>query len=421
MGSSAPLTHRLVFLVSMLALVLGTCSSARAQGTLRVLHNFGGSGDGYAPSGALALDGHGNLYGTTYHGPGGGCIGDLGCGVVFKLQPNSDGTWTESVIHYFSGVDGSNPTAGPVFGRRGDLYGTTYAGGPADYGTVFRMTLVPGGNWILSSLYSFPAVSSGIYPVSGVSFDPAGRLYGTTSIGGPYTWGIVFDLGPVTAFNWYEILTHGFGAPGDGELLYGNLIFDASGNAYGTTNMGGANNAGTVFKLTPNRLTFGWTEAVLYSFRGTCNEGPDAAEPAAGLTFDSAGNLYGTTECGGAYGLGTVFKLTHNSDGTWTESVIYSFDGGSDGANPLSSVIFDNAGSLYGTTSDGGQFTDGTIFKLTPSHGSWTETTLHTFSYSDGAFPGTVIFDSAGNLYGTTSSGGTYGQAGGVAFEFIPQ
>ncbi len=409
------------FLSLVFALTLGICSRAQAQGTLKVLHNFGGPGDGYAPDGALIFDNEGNLYGNATNGPGSGCGGPDGCGAVFKLHPNSNGTWAEDVIHYFFGADGANPVGGLVFDRRGTLYGNTYQGGAADFGTVFRMTQMSGGNWSLSTLYSFALGSSGVFPVGGVSFDRAGRLYGTASEGGPYTDGVVFDLGPLTVFNWYEIVAHAFGAPGDGALPYSSLIFDANGNAYGTTDQGGVSNAGTVFKLAPNRLTFGSTETVLYSFTGRiCGQSPDGAGPVAGVTFDSAGNLYGTTECGGAYGRGTVFKLTRNSGGTWTESVIYAFQGGNDGANPIASVIFDGAGNLYGTTAYGGRLTDGTIFKLTPSHDSWTETTLYTFSYSDGASPGSVIFDGAGNLYGTTSSGGLYGPAGGVAFEFTP-
>jgi uncharacterized repeat protein (TIGR03803 family) len=283
------------------------------------------------------------------------------------------------------------------------------------------MTQMSEGNWMLSTLYSFTSLSSGVYPVGGVSFDPAGRVCGTTSLGGLYTNGIIYNLGPVSVFAWYEIVAHSFGAPGDGALPYSSLIFDADGNAYGTTDQGGANNAGTVFKLTPNRLGFGWTEAVLYSFQGKiCGQSADGAGPVAGVTFDATGNLYGTTECGGTGARGTVFKLTHNSDDTWTENAIYAFQGGSDGANPIAPVIFDSAGNLYGTTAYGGQLTDGTIFKLTPSNGSWTETTLYTFSYGDGSSPGPVIFDNAGNLYGTTSSGGPYGPDGGVAYEFTP-
>ena len=422
MRRTSSILSRAIFLSLLTSVFTG---AAWGQGALKILHNFGGSGDGFHPHGALIFDSNGNLYGTATSGPGSGCDGNQGCGVAFDLSPNSDGTWTEDVLHSFSGADGANPLAGLAFDRRGNLYGTTYDGGIGDFGTVFKLAPSAGGSWILSTLYQFPSSGAfGALPMSGVSFDHAGRLYGTASEGGRYNDGIVYNLLSVSVFSWNEILAHSFGAPGDGALpYYGSLIFDASGNAYGTTNNGGANGVGTVYKLTPNRAGFGWTETVLYSFVGTdgCgSSGPDGVAPAAGLTFDSAGNLYGTTQCGGTGGLGTVFKLTHNSDDTWTESVIYSFQGGSDGANPLAPVIFDAAGSLYGTTCCGGAHTDGTIFKLSPSNGPWTETTLYTFSYTDGSLPGPVIFDNAGNLYGTTVSGGTHGPNGGVAYEFIP-
>ena len=375
-----------------------------AQGTLKVLHNFGGPGDGYHPFDGLVFDGIGNLYGTASEGPGGGCAGN-GCGIVFKLKSNSDGSWSEDIVHYFNGNDGSYPVAGLVFDRHGNLYGTTscYYGSCDTGDTVFKLTPTSQSKWILSTLHTFNLGTDGAYPIGGVSFDHAGRLYGTTQLGGPYGNGVVYILGPVSVFAWYEIVAHGFGAPGDGTLPYSSLTFDADGNAYGTTDRGGANDAGTVFKLAPNRLGFGWTEAVLYSFQGKiCGQSADGAGPVAGVTFDAAGNLYGTTECGGTGARGTVFKLTHNSDDTWTENVIYAFQGGNDGAQPIAPVIFDGAGNLYGTTCCGGQLTDGTIFKLTPSNGSWTETTLYTFSYGDGSSPGPVIFDNAGNLYGTT-------------------
>ena len=423
MRESSTVIGAAVFFRSVLALLLGISCGAQAQrGTLRILHDFGGSGDGFHPYGSLVFDTNGSLYGTAPDGPGTGCEGDQGCGVVFKVKPNPDGTWAEGVIHYFSGADGANPTGGLVFDRHGNLFGTTYAGGIGDFGTVFKLTPTFNSGWVLSTLYAFPASgANGAFPIAGVSFDQVGHLYGTAYEGGPDNYGVVYELGPLTVFAWYEILLHGFGAAGDGRLPYSGLIFDASGNAYGTTDQGGANNAGTVFKLTPNRLRFGWTETVLYSFTGQiCGESADGAGPVAGVTFDSAGNLYGTTECGGAYGRGTVFKLTHNADDTWTESVLYAFQGGNDGSQPTAPVTFDDTGNLYGTTCCGGQLTDGTIFKLTPFNGSWTETTLYSFSYSDGASPGPLIFDSAGNLYGTTNSGGTYGPNGGVAFEFTP-
>jgi uncharacterized repeat protein (TIGR03803 family) len=421
MGRTLPVLRRSTVLLAYFMLV-ALAGSARSQSTLKVLHTFGGYHDGYDPDGALTFDNAGNLYGTAAYGPGAGCDVGQGCGIAFKLKPNLDGSWSEDVLHFFDGADGATPVAGLAFDARGNLYGNTYRGGIADYGTVFKLTSRPGDSWVFSNIHSFASPASGVYPVAGVSFDNSGRLYGTTSAGGLYTNGIAYNLEPVSPSNWYEIPVHAFGAPGDGSVPYGGLIFDAAGNAYGTTNQGGANGVGTVFQLTRSRLNFGWTETVLYSFKGRiCSQSSDGAGPAAGLTFDSAGDLYGTTQCGGAGGYGTVFKLTHNPDDTWTESILYAFQGGNDGANPTAPVTFDSAGNLYGTTVDGGPLTDGTIYKLTLANGSWTESVLHAFSYTDGAAPASgVILDAAGNLYGTASSGGTNGPSGGVAYEFIP-
>ena len=196
----------------------------------------------------------------------------------------------------------------------------------------------------------------------------------------------------------------------DGSAPIAGLIFDAAGNLYGTTEYGGASNYGTVFKLTPNAVG-SWTKSVLYSFK----DGSDGGWPAAGLIFDAAGNLYGTTFDVSFSDYGTVFKLTPNADGSWTESVLHSFNG-SDGETPVAGLIFDAAGNLYGTTDSGGAYRNGTVFKLTPNaDGSWTESVLHAFIGSDGAHPDAgLIFDAAGNLYGTTDFGGDYAQGYGL-------
>jgi len=247
---------------------------------------------------------------------------------------------------------------------------------------------------------------------AGVILDAAGNLYGTTYGGGP-AYGIVFRLTPKSDGSWSETVLYNFQSGFDGSLPAASLIFDAAGNLYGTTSEGGgACYCGAVFKLAPNQ-DGSWTESVLYSFMG----GSDGADPVASLIWDSAGSLYGTTAGGGSFGNGTVFKLTPNQDGSWTESVLYSFMGGSDSGSPYASLIFDSAGSLYGTTAGGGSFGNGTVFKLTPNQdGSWTEQVLHGFNYKDGEYPSAgLIFDAVGNLYGTAASGGAYGY--GVAFE----
>jgi uncharacterized repeat protein (TIGR03803 family) len=222
-----------------------------------------------------------------------------------------------------------------------------------------------------------------------------------------------------------ETALHAFTGGNEGIGPMSPPITDASGNLYGTTYLGGASGAGTVFKLSPNRLGPGWAYTLLYSFTAVpYGSGADGANPYAGLTFDAPGNLYGTTFFGGPAGGGTVFKLAPNPDGTWTKSTIYAFQGGADGANPYGSAVFDRAGNLYGTTVGGGSRGYGTVFKLAPSAGGgWTETILHNFTgHADGGLPGAgVILDSAGNIYGTAAMGGRGGfENGGVVYKITP-
>jgi uncharacterized repeat protein (TIGR03803 family) len=264
-----------------------------------------------------------------------------------------------------------------------------------------------------------PAQTEG-FPGAGLIFDSVGNVYGTTLYGGTSVGGTVFKLTRNSDGNWTESVLHSFFGT-DGFALECRLIFDGAGNLYGTTDMGGAYGYGTVFKLTPNS-DGSWTESVLYSFKGA----PDGQEPTAGLVFDAAGNLYGTTEFGGSkncpsapYPCGTVFELTPNSDGSWTEHVLHRFTG-NDGNYPVAGVTFDAAGNLYGTASSGGADNFGVVFKLTPtSGGGWSYRVLHTFANKPGFEPyGGLSFDATGNLYGTTTGDGstTYGSV----FEITP-
>jgi uncharacterized repeat protein (TIGR03803 family) len=181
-----------------------------------------------------------------------------------------------------------------------------------------------------------------------------------------------------------------------------DVIFDQAGNLYGTTLYGGIENSGTVFWLAPSGG--GYTESVIYSFAGS----PDGAQPAA-VIFDAAGNLYGTTVYGGREGYGTVFELSPSGSG-WTEKVLYNFQDGTDGEYPADGVIFDQSGNLYGATVEGGSGAGGTVYELSPSNGSWTLSTLYSFtSLPNGCGPsGSLVMDAAGNLYGTTYCAGTY-------------
>ncbi len=398
-----------------------TWASGAAAGTYKIIHFFQWP---KIPSGNLTFDAAGNLYGTTQSG-GGSVCGGSGCGTVWKLARNPKGIWTVSIIHSFTGADGADPLDGLTL-HAGNLYGTTYAGGLYGHGVVFKLAPNPDGTWTESVLYSFTYRADGGYPWAGVIFDAAGNLYGTTSYGGfssgeicPAGCGVVFKLAPNPDGTWTESVLHSFTGT-DGGVPYAGLIFDATGNLYGTALSGGTSTTcgsppgcGVVFKLAPN--TDGtWTESVLYSF-GNAEGGSD---PEAGLIFDAAGNLYGTTYEGGAYYQGVVFKLKHNADGTWTESVLHSFAGyPRDGAFPVAGLIFDAAGNLYGTTASDGSHSCGAVFKLKPTSSGWSETIVHSFTGLGRTPAAPVIFDRAGNLYGTTETGDTnYG----LVFEITP-
>ena len=410
-----------VFAVTLLV----TSTWAATNWHEKVLFNFNGT-DGYQPMYGLIFDAAGNLYGTAFGGGDPSCGDPNGCGTVFQLTPAPGGGWTETVLHSFKGypTDGSYPYAGVIFDAAGNLYGTTDWGGTYGGGTVFELTPTAGGGWTEKVLHSFGNGADAAFPYACLIFDAAGNLYGTTGGGGTYGVGTVFELSPAAGGGWTETVLHSFNGS-DGHGPEAGLIFDAAGKLYGTTAWGGTGTdclntgCGTVFKLTPV-AGGGWTETVLHSFSNT-----DGALPFAGLIFDAAGNLYGTTQQGGSYGFGTVFELTPTAGGGWTETVLFSFNGnwsGRDGGLPEAGLIFDAAGNLYGTTGAGGTYAYGTAFELTPTAGGgWTETVLHSFNNNgtDGESPlAGLIFDAAGNLYGTTGGGGTYGL--GMVFELTP-
>lgn len=318
----------------------------------------------------------------------------------------------EKVLHSFDMVPrGSNPEAGLISDAAGNLYGTTIAGG--GYGVVFELSSSQNGAWTEKILHTFSGNEytgpDGAYPQASLISDPAGNLYGTTTEGGIYGGGIVFELSLTSSGSWKETIIHAFeGNQSDGSHPVANLTFDKAGNLYGTTESGGNSNecggdgysapCGTVFELSP--FNGQWNETILYSFQGNS----DGCDPVGGLIFDQAGNLYGTTESSGGdsydcyEGPGTVFMLSPSSGGQWTETTIYAFTNPDDDGYPSASLIFDSAGNLYGTASR-------TAFELSPgANGSWTESKLISLgNISDAA----LIFDSAGHLYGTTQSGGT--------------
>jgi len=347
---------------------------------------------------------------------------------------------SERVLYSFNpdSQTGLIPLAALILDAAGNLYGTTGIGPGNGHrgGTVFELTEI-GGSWTLKTLHTFGIGTDGVRPQSSLIFDAEGNLYGTTSAGGANNGGIVFELSPKAGGGWTEKILHNFGSSGDGASPLAGLILDASGNLYGTTYSGGSGTSescqysggttgdcGTVFELTP---TAGgeWTEKILHNF----GIGTDGVNPQAGLIFDAAGNLFGTTFGGGSglfctiiggpgAGCGTAFELTPAAAGEWTEKILYNFGMTNYSAfSPSGGLIFGAAGNLFGTTYFGGDcgasidraLGCGTVFELTPTAGGeWTESILYNFGFPpDPSGPqGGVIFDAAGNLYGASYGGG---------------
>lgn len=372
-----------------LGLAPGAMPAAKAQ-TLVVLHTFTGKNDGGTPLGGLVRDTAGNLYGTTYGG------GKAGLGTVFKL----DSTGKETVLHNFTGkTDGAYPWSGLFRDTAGNLYGTGEAGGKFHYGAMYKVS--PTGTETV--LYSFPGLKGGGFPFAAPVRDSAGNTYTTLWKGGARGYGGVFKLTPTGKGS----VLYSFQGLTDGGYPYDNLILDSANNLYGTTYWGGTSaEAGVVFKVAPTGK-----ETVLYKFTG----GDDGGNPWSSLVRDSAGNLYGTTFSGGKAGYGVVFKL----DTSGTETVLHSFQGGNDGENPVAGLTMDASGNLFGTTFYGGTSGLGTVFEV-DSNG--VESVLYSFTGGkDGGNPwGGVIEDGSGNLYGTTEYGGSSGYGFGTAFKLTP-
>jgi uncharacterized repeat protein (TIGR03803 family) len=369
----------------------GVVFKVAAAGGQTVLYSFPGLGypQGGYPQGGVILDSASNLYGTTSYGGAGGT------GVVFKL----DTAGQETVVYSFPGTaDGGNPMAGLIRDSAGNLYGTTYQGGTAGAGVVFKVSAA-GHETVL---YTFTGGSDGGYPQGGVIRDPAGNLYGTTVGGGAAGAGTVFKVDAAGG----ESVLYSFTGGADGGYPYASVVRDSAGNLYGTTVDGGTAGAGVVFKLDTTGQ-----ETVLHNFTGYPDDG---GNPYAGVALDSHGNLYGTTAFGGAEDDGVVYKV--GSAGQ--ENVILSFTYGPGGCDPQSGVILDSAGNLYGTTSECGAAGYGVVYKVARSG---EEAVLYSFcsltACADGTSPGAagVIRDSSGNLYGTTGGGGTAGY--GVVWE----
>lgn len=417
------ISRRLPMTCSLLLLAGTTCLQAQSNPSLTTIYSFpGGSGGADSEAAPLASN-NGILYGTTNAG------GNNNLGIVYSLTPPASpgGEWTATELYKFNGKDGARPAGTLIFGPKGQLYGAT-GGKPAYHGdndavvfmlkppaksggawrntvlydfgegltsnvtagsggilygstaaeksinegTVFSLTPpAAGGSWTESTLYTFTEGPGGYNPQGQVVIGNDGLIYGAAGAGGAYNAGAVFALTPPAAAGdlWTESaiysFTYGHNGSLDGNAPL-NLVSSATGVLYGVTASGGANNYGTVFSLTPPaQLGGAWTEEVLHSF--AYEDGTDPYTT-ANLLIDGDGNIYGTVPTGGTYGYGAVYSLTPpaSAGGAWTYTILYAFTGGSDGGYSFAGLAFGPGGLIYGTTTGGGAFGNGTVFSLQP-------------------------------------------------------
>jgi uncharacterized repeat protein (TIGR03803 family) len=410
-----------VCIVAAVALIPVFSADASHAASEKVLYSFTGGASGEFPYSDLTLDAAGNLYGTTSGGgyTGGEYCQNTGCGVVFELQPTQTG-WTEKVLYSFQGgLDGRFPANGVIFDSAGNLYGTTQGNGQQNQ-TVFELTPNSQGGWTESVLHiftlgSFPAP----YPQAGLVFDTKGNLYGAMGQ-------IIFELIPQKNGSWQEVTIHQFNGAPDGAAPT-SLSLDDSGHIYGMTQEGGtgkcdeyyALGCGIVYKLAP-RAHENWDETVLYNFpRG----GGYGINPSGALMLDPRGYLLGSTLYGGD-GLGTIFQLKESPKGL-TQNILYRFYGDPDGAFPVGKMAVNADGVLYGVTSDGGSggLRSGAVFAMERlQNHEFRERVIHSFGIgTDGLYPQSgVVLDSQGNLYGTTERGGTATGGLGTVYEITP-
>ena len=374
-----------------------------------VVYSFAGDEDGEYPDTDLVMDAAGNLYGTTVSG------GDFGGGTVFKLSPSGSG-WTHTVLYDFTGqTDGGEPYGGVTLDAAGNLYGTAVVGGTGlaceqGCGVLYQLSN-SGGTWTEHVLHNFTGGADGSGPGSGVTIDAGGSIYGMTPTGGADALGVIFQVSP-NGSGWSFHVIHTFTGGADGATGSKGRLLLRSGSLFGVATAGGTNQSGVAFQLT--RSGSKWNLHPIYEFQGT----PDAGFPYGALSPDAAGNLYGTTYYDGAHNLGCVYRLHRLPSGQWVESVLHSFTGGADGNGPISNLVFDAAGNLYGTTSEGGTTGLGTIFELAAR--TWQETVVHTFTGSpDGEAPyDGMVSNGAGTYYGATVRGGVANE--GAIYSFTP-
>ena len=419
---------RTLFTLTAVFMVIGVAMLPVQAQTLAVLHTFTGGADGANPYAGVVLDRGGNLYGTASLGGSTNCVEDqsIGCGTIFKLSRQRGG-WTYNVLYTFlGGGDGNYPEAPLTLGPDGAPYGTTTAGGNSGCaglgcGTVFKLQppvtfcRAISCPWNKAELYQFTGGLDGGLPYASLIFDPSGSLYGTTSYAqANQYYGSAYEL-TRQGQGWNSTILYTFTQFDQEASPFGGMIFDRSGNLWGTTFGGGIADCddphlpdycGTLFELTPTES--GWSERVVYEFHRSVGGGPTGS-----LIMDQAGNLYGTLQEDGPNGNGSVYQYNPS---TGLLRVLYSASGnGESPFGPQSGVVMDSVGNLYGV--DAYANYAGFVFKLTPSNGNWIFTDLHDFTGgADGAAPyGTLAIDADGSIYGTTIWGGTNNY--GVVFQ----
>jgi uncharacterized repeat protein (TIGR03803 family) len=317
------------------------------------LYTFDDGTDGGFPNAGVILDKNGNAFGTASTGGSTQC--SIGCGLVYELSKSSG--WTESVLHSFIQSDGEFPNAVLLRSKSGTLYSTTWYGGSSGNGTVFSLT--PGSSgWTEHVLYSFAGTTDGSAPAAGVIADRAGNLYGTTYKYDGDNDGVAYELQKKPA--WKDRVLYTFTNNGGGENPYAGLVMTAKGTFYGTAIESGPDDGGVAYELVRGKA-HAWKETVLHAFGAT----GDGNAPYGGLIADKSGNLFGTTVFGGANNAGIVYELSPTHGGQWKERILYSFTGGTDGQYPTGSLTLDASGKLYGATSDGGKNGYGVVFEVT--------------------------------------------------------
>ncbi len=395
-------------------------SPATQRDAPQVLWTFTGGSDGADPLGGVISDAAGNLYG----GASAGAFEDRG-GTVVKLTPSGPAGYAEQTLVTFEGSNGLSPSGVLAMDAAGQLFGTTVWGGRYGYGTAFRVTTK--GRIHERVLWSFGGSSSdGAVPDAGLAIGARGALYGVTEYGGRLGYGTIFKLDPVGR-EYRESIIWSFGEGFDGRYPDDRLTLGPRGVIYGTASGGGnargahcPRGCGILFTLTPTKS--GYSEKVLRNFRGAPNDG---SGPSGSLGFDSRGDIYGTTYFGGdttcasGYGCGAVYELARSA-AAYTESVLWNFGKGSDGDYPFGNVLIGPRGTLYGTTQQGGTHLAGILYALAPSRHGYKEKILWDFNYGPYGYDpeGSVIMDSGHKIYGTAYAGGSTGD--GTVFRFAP-